>query len=116
MNKVSLNGNLGKDPQVRTLKSGSEYAYFSLATNDYYKNKEGEWVRNTDWHNVVVWNWKEKTARFEVKRGNRIELLGRLRTRQYIDKDGRRRYLSEIIALEIKPAEAEEEPDFRPAA
>lgn len=117
MNKVSLNGKLGNDPRIRTMKNGGNYGYFSLATNEYYKNKQGEWVRNTDWHHVIVWDWKARAAHLEVKRGNSIEVLGKLRTRQFTDKTGNKRYISEVVALKLNPVQEEPGDDnFSPAA
>lgn len=98
MNKVILIGNVGKDPEVRHLESGVVNAQFSLATNETYKNKSGEKVTNTEWHNIVLWRGLAEIAEKYVKKGSTILIEGKIRTRSYDDKDGNKKYITEIVA------------------
>ncbi len=97
VNKVILLGNLGKDPEIRTLESGTKLARFPLATNEYYKGKDGEMVEKTEWHNVVVWHQRAELAEKYLQKGSQVYIEGRLQTRQWDDKDGNKRYTTEII-------------------
>lgn len=101
INKVILVGNLGKDPEVRHLEGGSSVAHFTLATNDYYKDKAGARVERTEWHNITAWRGLAEIAEKFLKKGQQIYVEGKLRTRQYQDKDGQTRYITEIVADEI---------------
>jgi single-strand DNA-binding protein len=98
INKVILVGNLGKDPEVRSLESGAKVASFSLATTESYKNKEGQKVDQTEWHNIVMWRGLAEVAEKYLKKGTQIYLEGKIRTRSWDDKDGNKRYTTEIIA------------------
>ncbi len=98
VNKVILLGNLGKDPEIRTLESGTKLARISVATNDYFKNKSGETIERTEWHNVILWRQRAELAEKFLQKGNQVYIEGRLQTRQWDDKDGNRRYTTEIIA------------------
>jgi single-strand DNA-binding protein len=98
INKVILVGNLGKDPEVRSLESGAKVASFSLATTESYKNKEGQKVDQTEWHNIVMWRGLAEVAEKYLKKGAQIYLEGKIRTRSWDDKDGNKRYTTEIIA------------------
>ena len=98
VNKVILIGNLGKDPEVRTLESGVKVANFSLATTESYKNKNGERVDNTEWHNIVLWRGLAEVADTYLKKGNQVYIEGKIRTRSWDDKDGNKRYITEIMA------------------
>ena len=98
INKVILVGNVGKDPEVRHLDSGVAVTTFSLATSETYKNKEGQKVTNTEWHNVVLWRGLAEVAEKYVKKGNPLYIEGKIRTRSWDDKDGNKRYTTEIIA------------------
>lgn len=97
VNKVILLGNLGKDPELRTLESGTKLARFPLATNEYYKGKDGEMVERTEWHNVIVWHQRAELAEKYLQKGSQVYIEGRLQTRQWDDKDGNKRYTTEII-------------------
>lgn len=101
VNKVILVGNLGKDPEVRHLESGNSVAHFTLATNEYYKDKQGNRVERTEWHNISAWRGLAELAEKYLKKGNQVYIEGKLRTRQYQDKDQQTRYITEIIADEI---------------
>ncbi len=98
INKVILVGNAGKDPEVRHLDSGVAVTTFPLATSETYKNKEGQKVTNTEWHNVVLWRGLAEVAEKYVKKGNPLYIEGKIRTRSWDDKDGNKRYTTEIIA------------------
>ncbi len=96
-----LVGNLGKDPEVRHLEGGTSVAHFTLATNEYYKDKQGNRVERTEWHNISAWRGLAELAEKYLKKGSQIYVEGKLRTRQYQDKDQQTRYITEIIAEEI---------------
>lgn len=95
-NKVQLIGNLGQNPEVKELTGGRKVARFSLATNETYRNKSGEKVTDTQWHNLVAWG---KTAEFVekyLKKGSEVAIEGKLLNRNYSDKGGTKRYITEI--------------------
>ena len=98
VNKVILIGNLGKDPEVKYLESGVAVANFSLATTESYKNKEGERVSQTEWHNVVLWRGLAEVAEKWLKKGSSVYIEGKIRNRKWEDKDGNTRYTTEILA------------------
>lgn len=97
VNKVILVGNLGKDPEIRHLDNGRAVTNFSLATSESYKNKAGERVTTTEWHNVVLWTPLAEIAEKYLRKGNQIYVEGKLQTRSYDDKDGIRRYTTEVV-------------------
>jgi single-strand DNA-binding protein len=97
VNKVILVGNLGKDPEVKYLDSGIAVANFSLATTENYKNKEGERVSQTEWHNVVLWRGLAEVAEKHLKKGASIYVEGKIKTRKWEDKEGVIRYSTEIL-------------------
>lgn len=93
INKVILVGNLGKDPEVMTYDNGVKRAAFSLATTESYKDKEGNWVDQTEWHNIVLWRW---LAEKNLIKGDKIYLEGKIRNRSWEDENGQKRYTTEI--------------------
>lgn len=97
INKVILIGNLGKDPEIRTIESGAKVATFSLATSESYKNKEGQRVDQTEWHNIVLWRGLAEVAEKFLKKGSQIYLEGKIRSRSWDDKEGNKKYTTEII-------------------
>ncbi|HJN63990.1 MAG: single-stranded DNA-binding protein [Flavobacteriales bacterium] len=97
VNKVILIGNLGKDPEVRYLDSGVAVANFSLATTENYKNKEGERVSQTEWHNIVLWRGLAEVAEKWLKKGSSVYIEGKIRNRKWEDKEGNTRYTTEIL-------------------
>ncbi|AII50340.1 MULTISPECIES: single-stranded DNA-binding protein [Hymenobacter] len=101
VNKVILIGNLGKDPEVRHLEGGSTVANFTLATNEYYRDKQGTRIERTEWHNIAAWRGLAEMAEKFLKKGQQVYVEGKIRTRQYQDKDNQTRYITEIIADEI---------------
>lgn len=100
-NKVQLIGNLGSDPEVVNLESGKKIAKFSIATNESYKNAQGEKVQDTQWHNVIAWNKTAEIVEKFLEKGNEVAIEGKLVNRNYEDKDGVKRYVTEIIANEL---------------
>ena len=102
VNKVILVGNVGKDPEVRYLDENTAIAKFPLATSETYKNRSGERVTNTEWHNVVLWRGLATVAERYVKKGTQLYIEGRIKTRSYDDQDGNRKYITEIVGDEMK--------------
>jgi len=100
-NKVQLIGNLGKDPEIITLESGKKLAKFSIATNESYKNAKGEKVEDTQWHNVIAWNKTAEIVEKYLVKGNEVAVEGKLTTRNYEDKDGIKKYITEIVVNEL---------------
>ncbi len=98
VNKVILVGNAGKDPEIRYLEGGTAVCSFPLATSETYRNRDGERVTNTEWHNVVMWRGLAEIAERYVKKGSQLFIEGKIRTRSWDDKDGNKRYTTEIIA------------------
>lgn len=99
-NKVQLIGNLGTDPEMFTFEGGNKKASFSLATNGSYTNKAGEKVEETQWHNIIFYGKTAEIAEKFLNKGNEIAIEGKLTTRSY-DKDGEKRYVTEIIGNEL---------------
>ncbi|MGE0089539.1 MAG: single-stranded DNA-binding protein [Bacteroidales bacterium] len=97
INKVILVGNVGKDPEVKHLDKGVAVAKFSLATSETYK-KDNQKVTNTEWHNIVAWRGLAEVAEKYVKKGTPLYIEGKIRTRSWDDKDGNKRYTTEIVA------------------
>ena len=97
VNKVILVGNLGKDPEVRYLDNGVAVANFSLATTESYKNKQGERVSQTEWHNIVLWRGLAEVAEKYLKKGSSVYVEGKIKNRKWEDKDGNTRYNTEIL-------------------
>ena len=95
-NKVQLIGNLGQNPEVKELNGGKKLAKFSLATNETYRNKAGEKVTDTQWHNLIAWGKTAEIVEKYVKKGSEIAVEGKLLNRNYTDKEGVKRYVTEI--------------------
>ena len=98
VNKVILIGNVGKDPEVRHIDSGVAVANFPLATSESYTAKNGDRITTTEWHNIVAWRGLADVVEKYVKKGRQLYIEGRIRTRSYDDKDGNKRYVTEIYA------------------
>ena len=96
INRVILVGNLGKDPDIMTFDNGVKKASFSLATTESYKNKEGNRVDQTEWHNIIMWRGLADIAERFLNKGSQIYLEGKIRTRSY-EQDGIRKYITEIF-------------------
>jgi single-strand DNA-binding protein len=123
INKVILVGNVGKDPEIRYLEGGTAVCSFPLATSESYRNRDGEKVTNTEWHNIVLWRGLAEIAEKYVKKGSQLYIEGRIRSRSWDDKEGNKRYTTEIIAdnmqmLGRKPDESvpQDRQASRPAA
>ncbi|HEX2613187.1 MAG TPA: single-stranded DNA-binding protein [Fibrobacteria bacterium] len=98
LNKVMLIGNLGKDPEVRTIPSGAKVANFPIATSESYTGKDGNRVEKTEWHNIVMWRGLAEVAEKYLKKGNPVFIEGKLQTRSWDDQNGQKKYMTEIIA------------------
>ena len=100
-NNVQLIGNLGAKPEITMLESGKKLAKFSIATNEKFTNAQGEKVEKTDWFNVVAWNKTAELAEMFLDKGKQVAIAGKLSTRSWDDKDGNKRYITEIICNEL---------------
>lgn len=98
VNKVILIGNVGADPEIRYLDGGTAVANLRLATTESYKNKNGERVDQTEWHNIVLWRGLAEVTEKYVKKGMKLYIEGRIRTRAWDDQNGAKRYTTEIYA------------------
>jgi single-strand DNA-binding protein len=98
INKVILVGNVGKDPVIRYFDKGVAKATFPLATSETYTNQQGETITSTEWHNIVLWRSLAEVAEKTIKKGSQIYLVGKIKTRSYVDKDGVNKYITEILA------------------
>jgi single-strand DNA-binding protein len=113
-NSVRLVGNVGRDPQIMSFESGKKKATITLATSDNFKNAQGEWVRDTQWHQVIAWGRHANIIEKFVSKGKELALEGKLVHRSYTDKDGNTRYQTEVVMNELlmlkdsKPAPAQE--------
>jgi single-strand DNA-binding protein len=102
VNKVILIGNLGRDPEMRYLEGNVAVARFSVATNESYKDKKGEWQNLTEWHNIICWRGLAEYAEKQLKKGSQIYLEGKLTHRKYQDKEGVDKYVTEVVANTIR--------------
>lgn len=107
VNKVILIGNVGKDPEVTYIKEDVPVAKFSLATSETYRDKNGEKVTNTEWHNIVVWRGLAKVVENYVKKGSKLYIEGKLTHRQY-EVDGQTKYFTEIVCRELTMLDSRE--------
>lgn len=121
VNKVILIGNLGKDPDVRHLENGATVANFPIATSENYKDrKTGEKVSQTEWHNIVVWRGLADITERYLKKGDKVYIEGKLRTRSWQDQDGNTKYTTEVVADNLtmlgKSPDNSTSPPSQPAA
>ena len=100
-NKVQLIGNLGNTPEVKTLESGKKMARFSVATSENYRNTKGEKVTETQWHNLVAWGKVAEIVEKYLSKGKEVAIEGKLVSRSYNDKDGNKKYITEIQVSEL---------------
>ncbi|TNJ46097.1 single-stranded DNA-binding protein [Tamlana fucoidanivorans] len=100
-NKVQLIGNVGQEPSITNLENGKKVARLSLATNGHYKNGQGEKQTDTNWHTIISWGKTADIIERYVTKGKEIAIEGKLSTRAYDDKDGNKRYVTEVIVSEI---------------
>jgi single-strand DNA-binding protein len=102
LNRVTLIGNLGKDPEIKYTPSGTPVAKLTLATNERFKDKAGEWQDRTEWHNVVLWQRLAEIAGEYLKKGGKVYIEGRLQTRSWDDKtSGQKKYMTEVVASDL---------------
>src|SRR5438270_10865186 len=102
LNRVTLIGNLGKDPEIKYTPSGTPVAKITLATNERYKDKSGEWQDRTEWHNVVLWQRLAEIAGEYLKKGGKVYVEGRLQTRSWDDKQtNQKKYMTEVVANDL---------------
>lgn len=102
VNKVILIGNLGKDPELKYLDGNIAKAGFSLATSEWHKDKQGNKIEQTEWHHIVLWRTMAESAEKMLKKGMQVYIEGKLQTRQWIDKDGVKRNITEIVGESFK--------------
>lgn len=100
-NKVQLIGNLGRDPEIKKIDSGKKLAKFSVATNEVYTNSKGEKVKETQWHNIIAWGKVADVAEKYLNKGSEVALEGKLVTKDYLDKEGNKKYFTEIQINEL---------------
>jgi single-strand DNA-binding protein len=100
-NKVQLIGNLGTNPEVKTLDGGKKMARFSMATNETYRNAKGEKVTETQWHSIVAWGKVAELAEKFLSKGSEVAIEGKLINRSYTDKDGVKKYITEVQLNEL---------------
>jgi len=102
VNKVILVGNLGKDPEVRFTPSGRAVCKFPVATSEKWTDQQGQKQERTEWHNVVVWGKQAETCGQYLAKGRQVFVEGAIHTRSYDDKDGNKRYITEITARDVR--------------
>lgn len=100
-NRVQLIGNVGNDPEVKTFDGGKKVANLTIATNESYRNDKGEKVEQTEWHRIVAWGKTAEIVEKYVSKGKEIAIEGKLTHRSYDDKNGEKRYITEVMVNEI---------------
>lgn len=115
VNKVILIGRLGKDPEVRKINATTTVCNFPLATNESYKNQDGTYTEQTEWHNIVMWRGVAERAERILKKGSNIFVEGKLRTRSWEDKENHKRYTTEIVVENFQLLDKREQGGFAPA-
>jgi single-strand DNA-binding protein len=117
VNKVILVGNVGKDPETRYLDENTAITKFPMATSETYKNRAGERVSTTEWHNIVLWRGLAQVAEKYVRKGTQIYIEGRIKTRSYDDADGNKKYITEIVGdqMQLLGKRPDEGDDFQPS-
>ena len=102
VNKAILIGNLGADPELRYTPSGSAVANFNIATTEKWKDKDGQSQERTEWHRIILWNRQAEIAKEYLRKGSPVYIEGRIQNRSYEDKDGIKRYVTEIVAQRMQ--------------
>ena len=115
VNKVTLLGNVGRDPEIKFTGSGTAVANFSVATSERFKDKGGEWQDRTEWHTLVAYARTAEIVRDYVQKGSKLYVEGRLQTRSWDDKEGRKVYRTEIIVTDLALLSGREEKQAEPA-
>lgn len=100
-NKVQLIGNLGSNPEIKAFENGKKMARFSIATNESYRNAQGELVTDTQWHSIVAWGNTAGIAEKYLQKGSEVAVEGKLTNRSYDDKDGNKRFVTEVVISDI---------------
>ncbi|WP_436836304.1 single-stranded DNA-binding protein [Flavobacterium johnsoniae] len=100
-NRVQLIGNVGNNPEIKTLESGKKLAHLTIATNEHYKNDKGERVEKTEWHRITAWGKTAEIIEKFVVKGKEVAIDGKLTHRSYDDKNGEKRYVTEVVVNEI---------------
>lgn len=108
INKVILVGNAGNPPEVRTIESGAKVARVSLATNESYKDKEGNWQTQTEWHNLILWRDLAERAEKQVGKGSMLYVEGKISSRKYTDKDGVEKSVTDIVVANFRVLDKKE--------
>ncbi|MEZ4598347.1 MAG: single-stranded DNA-binding protein [Syntrophotaleaceae bacterium] len=102
VNKVILVGNLGKDPELRYTPSGTPVCTFSIATSERFKDRDGQQQEKTEWHNIVTWRGLAEVCGKYLTKGKQVYIEGKIQTRSYDDRDGNKRYITEIVADQMQ--------------
>jgi single-strand DNA-binding protein len=102
VNKAILIGNLGRDPEIRYTPSGQAVASFTIATSEKWRDKDGQMQERTDWHNIVCWGRQAELANQYLKKGRPVYIEGRIQNRSYDDKEGNKKYISEVIVQRLQ--------------
>ncbi len=108
VNKVTIIGHLGQDPEVRHLESGASIAKLRVATNENYKDKEGNWQDRTEWHTVIAWRYLAERAEKSMKKGSLVYIEGKLTTRKWQDSEGKDRWTTEVVANTLRSLDRRE--------
>ena len=101
-NKVELTGNIGNTPEVKTFDNGNKLLKFSLATNEEYKTYKGETAKDTQWHFISLWGKQVDELEAKLKKGSFVNVIGKINNNSYVDKNGNKKYVTEIVAKEIQ--------------
>lgn len=111
INKVLLIGNIGKDPEIKQIDNGAKVARFSVATNENYKDKSGEWQTQTEWHTVIAWRNLAESVERNFSKGKLVYIEGKLTHRKYEDRDGVNRTTTEVVAYTVRVLEKKDRID-----
>jgi single-strand DNA-binding protein len=117
LNRCEVIGRLGKDPEIHTTQSGKQVARLSVATSESWKDKNGNKQEKTEWHRVVIWGAMANVCENYLAQGSLVYLAGKIQTRDYEDKDGAKRYITELVANELKMLDSKkksDKPEFGP--
>ena len=106
LNKCMIIGNLGRDPEMRYTQSGQAVTQFTVAVNRNYRDSNNEWQEETEWFRVVVWREAAERAAERLRKGSKVYVEGRLQTRQWEDREGQKRYTTELVAQTVTPLDA----------
>ncbi len=116
INKVTLIGNLGKDPEIRHLENGTAVTRFSVATNESYQDKDKNWKTVTEWHDVILWRGQAERAERQLKKGSLVYIEGKLTHRKWQDKEGNDRYSTEVVANSYRSLDRRESSENQDSA